>query len=293
MIFWVIVVIAAICCLDIVRQNKRKHREAEEAERRKKEEQERLRREAEEAKKAEEERRQRARREKEDAINRNPLASKYRIDEIPDEDYMHTLTITEMRQHLKSGFVAFDLETTGLSYFDDAIVEIGAVKVVDGSIVDTYSQLVDPERRMPPAASRVNHITDDMLAGKPKIYEILPDFLDFVGDMPLVAHNFSFDARFLMQACLRNRFRSPDNGFDTMLLARYYPEATNKKLGTLAKEAGIDVGTAHRALDDAKTAAMLLLDALGKKRTSKRTQAGPEAGLPETGKETDDSEESQ
>lgn len=279
-----VIAVLLICAVVATVNTQRAKRAAAEAERQRKEEQERKRREAAEAERAEAERRNRIFQDREDAINRNPLTAKYRIAAVPEEDTMHSLTITEMRQHLKTGFVAFDLETTGLSDADDAIVEIGAVKVVDGSIVDTYSQLVDPERRMPPAASRVNHITDDMLAGKPKIYEILPDFLEFVGDMPLVAHNIKFDAKFLMQACMRNRFRSPDNGFDTMSLARYYPEATNKKLGTLAKEAGIDVGTAHRALDDAKTAAMLLLDALGKKRTSKRTQAGPEAGLQETGK---------
>ena len=281
MIYLVFVVIAFICYLDIVRQNKRKHLAqlaAEEEERRKKEEQERKRREAEEAKKAEQEKWRRIRQEREDAINRNPLAAKYRIDAIPDEDSIHILNITEMRQHLKSGFVAFDLETTGLDSVDDAIVEIGAVKVVAGVIVASFSQLVDPERSMPPDASQVNHITDAMLAGKPKIYEILPDFLEFVGDMPLVAHNVRFDANFLMQACMRNRFRSPDLGFDTMTLARYYPNAANKKLGTLAAEAGIDVGTAHRALDDAKTAALLVIDALGKRRSLKRTQAGPEAG---------------
>lgn len=200
---------------------------------------------------------------REDAINRNPLAAKYRT-AFTEEVSVSKLNITEFKPYVKKCFVAFDLETTGLSDADDAIVEIGAVKVEGGQITATYSTFVDPERPMPVAASRVNHITDSMLVGAPKIYEVLPDFLEFVGDAPAVAHNARFDVNFISQACMRNRFRPLVMCFDSMSLARYWPDSPNKKLQSLAAAAGIDTGTAHRALDDAMTVAQLVLKSFAK-----------------------------
>ena len=176
--------------------------------------------------------------------------------------------ITEFTPISKKRFVAFDLETTGLSQ-DSSIVEIGAVRVENGVITEEFQQLIDPCFHIPYEASAVNHITDDMVAGMPKIYEVLPAFLSFVGDDVLVAHNAAFDIRILSNVCLQNRFKVPEDAFDTMSLARYYPEAVNKKLGTLAKAAGIVNPAAHRALGDAQTAALLVV-ATNEKRGKKK-----------------------
>ena len=108
---------------------------------------------------------------------------------------------------------------------------------------------------MPYEASAVNHITDDMLSGQPKIHQVLPAFLSFVGDDVLAAHNALFDMRFLAQACMVNRLRIPIVFFDTMNLARYWPEAEDKKLISLASAADIQIDDAHRALSDARVVA--------------------------------------
>ena len=192
------------------------------------------------------------------AIAAIPGAEKYRLAETQTEASFKKLNITEFTSISKSRYVAFDLETTGLDYGSDAIVEIGAVLVENGVITQEFHQMIDPERPMPYEASAVNHITDDMLSGQPKIHQILPAFLSFVGDDVLVAHNALFDMRFLAQACMVNRLRIPIVFFDTMNLARYWPEAEDKKLISLASAAGIQIDEAHRALSDARAVADLI-----------------------------------
>src|SRR5690606_32807161 len=93
-------------------------------------------------------------------------------------------------------FIAFDLETTGTLPGVDRIVEIGAVRFVNGEIDGVYSTLVDPQMPMPAGASAVNGITDEMLQGKPKIEELLSSLSEFCGDDILVAHNAAFDTQF-------------------------------------------------------------------------------------------------
>ena len=205
----------------------------------------------------------------EEAINRTPSARQYRLNYTQQEATVHDMTITEFTPISKKTYVAFDLETTGINNVNDAIVEIAAVRVENGIIVDEYHQLVDPDRPMPAEASAINHITDDMLAGKPKIHQVLPSFLSFVGDDALVAHNAPFDIRFICQACMRNRFRIPASCFNTMNLARYWPEAENKKLVTLAAAAGIEIENAHRAMDDTK-ALVSFINATNERRSHKK-----------------------
>jgi len=212
----------------------------------------------------------------EEVLAEYPEARKYRLADRQDEAASHLLTITEFTPISKKRYVAFDLETTGLSSGNDNIIEIGAVRVVNGQIEEEFQQLVDPVGPIPADASAVNHITDDMVRGQPKIYEVLPAFLAFVGDDVLAAHNVRFDAGFLNQACLRNRFSVPAGYFDTMALARYWPQAENKKLGTLAATAGIESEEAHRALGDARTVAALI-SATNKLRSDKAHKKAGEA----------------
>jgi DNA polymerase III epsilon subunit family exonuclease len=97
-------------------------------------------------------------------------------------------------------FIAFDLETTGTHPQEDEIVEIGAVRFVGLQAQEGFGKLINPGIVIPPDAQAVNGISDEMVAGKPKIEEVLGDFADFCGDLPLVAHNAPFDYKFLSAA---------------------------------------------------------------------------------------------
>lgn len=193
------------------------------------------------------------------AIAAVPGSEKYDLGKYQTESNAHILTITEFKPVSKDRFVVFDLETTGLDCGANEIIEIGAVRVENGEITAEYSQLVKPKNAIDPEATAVNHISADMVANQPMIYEVLPSFLTFVGDDVLAAHNVRFDYGFLAQACMRNKFRVPEMLFDTMALTRYYPEAGSKKLIALAEAAGIEIEIAHRALSDARMTAKLIL----------------------------------
>jgi len=213
--------------------------------------------------------RERKEREIEEAVRNNPGSEKYRLNYTQTESSVDMMNITTFTPISKQRYVAFDLETTGLKHNADAIVEIGAVRVENGEITEEFHQFIDPERPMPAEVSAINHITDDMLAGMPKIHQVLPAFLVFIGDDVIAAHNASFDYRFIAQQCMRNRFRIPEKIFDTMIMAKYWPEAENKKLISLATAAGIPAENAHHALDDAKMVAGLIA-ATNKRRAEAR-----------------------
>lgn len=206
------------------------------------------------------------------AIAAVPGSEKYSLEKYEAESNAHIMTITEFTPVSKERFVVFDLETTGLDCGESEIIEIGAVRVENGEITAEYSQLVKPYNSISAGATAVNHITEDMVANQPMIYEVLPSFLTFVGDDVLAAHNVRFDYGFLAQACMRNKFRVPEMLFDTMALTRYYPEAESKKLTALVEAAGIEIETAHRALSDARMTAKLII-ATNQKRNKKFSNA--------------------
>lgn len=151
-------------------------------------------------------------------------------------------------------FIAFDLETTGTVAGVDQIVEIGAVKFVNGVPESIFATLIDPGIPIPEAASRVNGITNDMLVGQPKITDVLDPFAEFCGDDPLVAHNAPFDAAFLTADIKRHETSAPRGVvLDTCTMARkVYPGLANYKLGTLVQHLSIIAnGDFHRAEADA------------------------------------------
>lgn len=117
-------------------------------------------------------------------------------------------------------FVCLDFETTGLSGQRDRVTEIGAVKVQEGEVVQRFSTLVNPGRPIPPRVVALTGISNDMVEPYPSIYELLPVFLGFLGNLPLVAHNAKFDCQFLerdlanMSRCLKTPVA------DTLQLAR-------------------------------------------------------------------------
>jgi DNA polymerase-3 subunit epsilon len=136
----------------------------------------------------------------------------------------------------------------------DQIVEIGAVLFDESGRPETiFSTLINPGIPMPEAASRVNGITDEMLVGKPAVTDVLDAFAEFCGEVPMVAHNASFDAQFLTADIKKHETNSPRGVIlDTLPLARkVYPGLANYKLGTLVQHLGIPAGSFHRAEEDA------------------------------------------
>lgn len=158
-------------------------------------------------------------------------------------------------------FITFDLETTGFLAGIDKIVEIGAVRFVDGQVDAIYSTLIDPKAPIPAAASRVNGISDEMVAGKPTIEAILPSFAEFCGDDIMIAHNAPFDFQFLTAEIKRLESPAPKGiVLDTYALSKkVYPGLANYKLGTLVQHLAIPAANFHRAEADATYCGHLFL----------------------------------
>lgn len=152
-------------------------------------------------------------------------------------------------------YVLYDLETTGISCNYDDIIEISAVRVRNGIIADEFSELVNPGRPIPYAASMVNNITDDMVAEAPMLAEVLPRFLSFIGEDILVGHNInSFDMKFIYRDCEKYYGQSLTNDYiDTLNVAKHvFPDWKHRRLSDLADYYGISTVGAHRALADCR-----------------------------------------
>ncbi|MFN8791788.1 MAG: PolC-type DNA polymerase III [Bdellovibrionales bacterium] len=150
-------------------------------------------------------------------------------------------------------FIAFDLETTGTVPGVDAIAEIGAVRFIDGQVDSLFCTLINPGRPIPPGASAVNGITDDMVADKPKVESVLGAFAEFCGDDIMVAHNAPFDAQFLIADIKKHECPAPRGIIlDSLPIARkVLPGLPNYKLGTLIQHLKIPARGFHRAEADA------------------------------------------
>lgn len=151
-------------------------------------------------------------------------------------------------------YVSFDIETTGFSPITDEIIEIGAVLINNGMIVDEFHTLVQPTQPVPFDITLITGITNDMLSDAPRFDEILCDFLQFIGDYPLIGHNVGFDVNFVYDGATRCLGHGIDNvHVNTIRLAKHAaPDLPNYKLGTVLKYFGIENDNAHRALSDAK-----------------------------------------
>ena len=165
--------------------------------------------------------------------------------------------------------VILDFETTGLSPdMGDRTIEIGAVCIEDGQVTGQFQQLMNPGRRISGFIEDYTGISNDMLKDAPPCSEVMRQFADFIDGYNLVAHNASFDKRFL-DAELARISRTYSGQFACSMLAarRIYPQASNHQLGTLVKYARIPVdGVFHRALYDSQMTARLwlaMLDSIG------------------------------
>ena len=174
---------------------------------------------------------------------------------------------------LSQTFVVFDLETTGFSNKNDKITEIGAVKVKNFEIVDRFNELINPEKDISYKVQELTGITNDLIKDKPTIEEILPKFMEFVGDSVLVAHNAEFDIGFINQKCKEMNIEFKNKSVDTLMLARILlPHLKRFKLNNLTKELGVPLHNHHRAVDDAAATAQIFikfLDMLQKKGAKK------------------------
>ena len=164
-------------------------------------------------------------------------------------DDLTKIAENEKGQDLEGTYVVFDIETTAVT---DRIIEIGAVKVEDGKITDKFSTFVNPKRPIPFRITELTGITDEMVIGSLDIETILPQFIEFIGDAVLVAHNASFDVGFIEQNCKRQKIEADFTYVDTVALARVLLPALNRfKLDTVAKALNISLENHHRAVDDA------------------------------------------
>lgn len=151
-------------------------------------------------------------------------------------------------------YVVLDIETTGLSSINDKITEFGMVKIEHGEIIDTYETFVNPEVHIPDNITQITGITDEMVENAPKIDEVIPKVLEFVGDLPIVAHNANFDIGFIRYNAKLLGYELNNVIIDSLQMSRdIFPNFKKHKLGILADNLGIEVDVAHRALDDVIT----------------------------------------
>ena len=157
-------------------------------------------------------------------------------------------------------YVAFDLETTGLSSLHDTIIEIGAAIMKGNEVLSTFQTFVDPHRPLQPKIVDLTGINDQMLAGQPDISEAMPKFLEYVGSRPLCAHNADFDIGFVTAACEKLGLPFHPTYVDTLILAQnLMPELGKYKLNIVADALSLPDFNHHRASDDAITCGYLLM----------------------------------
>lgn len=175
-------------------------------------------------------------------------------------DDLSVVTVADKGQKITDKCVVFDLETTGFSAAKNKIIEIGAVKVENGEIVDRFSSFVNPGEPIPYRITQLTSITDDMVMDAEPIDDVLPRFIDFIGDAYLVAHNASFDTSFIMENCARLGITYDYTHVDTVELARLLlPHLPKYKLDVVAKDLGVSLENHHRAVDDAECTAEIYL----------------------------------
>lgn len=163
----------------------------------------------------------------------------------------------ERETEMTGTYVCVDLETTGLEPKRDRIIEIGAVKVRDGVPQEEFSTLVNPQRQLEERIVTLTGIQEEDLKDAPRIEEVLPKFLEFAEELPLLGHAVLFDFSFLKRAEVNLGYSFERKGVDTLQIARkYLPELESRSLGFLCSYYEIP-HTAHRALGDARATAAL------------------------------------
>jgi DNA polymerase III epsilon subunit family exonuclease len=196
-----------------------------------------------------------------DLVNTDPRLS------FNDEFVELNLFNDDARQLLETDFVVFDLETTGAKCPPCRVTEIGAYRIEKGKIADKFHTLVNPEMPIPIFITQLTGISDSMVRNAPKFRDIAADFLDFIGDAVLVAHNASFDIRFLNHEIgkIYDGYKMANPHLCTVHLSRkLVPHIENHKLNTVAQYFRVSLVNHHRALFDAHATARIFVELLAK-----------------------------
>ncbi len=174
-------------------------------------------------------------------------------------DDLKEIVVNDKGQPLENTtFVVFDIETTGFSPIKNKIIEIGAVKIVNGEIVDRFSEFINPEVPIPYRITKLTSITDDMVIDAPTREVIIPKFVEFCKDAVLVGHNVGFDISFINQNCKELKIDVDYTTVDTLWLSRYFfPLQAKHTLDAVAKTLNVVLGHHHRAVDDAECTALI------------------------------------
>lgn len=182
-------------------------------------------------------------------------------------------------------YIVFDIETTGLSVVNNKIIEIAGVKMQGEKVVDSFSTFIDPHENIPYNITQLTSITNEMVKGAPDIKDKLPEFVEFIGDCVLVAHNAQFDIGFI-QANLKaiGLPPVPNPVLDTLELARYlYPDLKNHRLNTLTTKFKVNLENHHRAVDDAAALGEVLQnmikELIEERRTTKLSSLNDNVGV--------------
>lgn len=162
---------------------------------------------------------------------------------------------------MENNFVVYDLETTGLDTANDRLIELGAVKIEDGEVTKKFSTFVNPEMHIPDEASRINNITDDMVADAPKILDVMLDFKEFTKGCIICGYNnINFDDKFITRIGKELNIPFDNRKEDVFILVRQAGvRARNYKLTTVVEALGLTLENAHRAYNDAYATAQVLL----------------------------------
>lgn len=170
-------------------------------------------------------------------------------------DDLHTIVHGDKGQQLQDVFVVFDIETTGISPVNSKIIEIGAVKVENGTIIDRFSSFVNPEVPIPLHIEQLTGINDEMVLSAPLIEQVLPSFLSFCKGCVMVAHNAEFDMGFIKEKANRQAIALDVTYVDTMGISRFLLGQSKHTLDAVAKTLKISLENHHRAVDDAECTA--------------------------------------
>lgn len=180
------------------------------------------------------------------------------------DDLLETV-LNSKNQSIDNTFVVFDIETTGFSPIKNRIIEIGAVKVKDGEVVETFSEFVNPEVPIPYRITKLTSITDDHVKDADTIEKVLPRFLEFAKDTVLVAHNASFDTSFIQANCERLGYTYDYSCIDTLALSRSLLTKLHKfTLDAICKELNVTLEHHHRAVDDATATGLAFIKLIKK-----------------------------
>lgn len=158
-----------------------------------------------------------------------------------------------MKRLHETTFICLDSEFTGLDQKNDRVIEVAAARFTLDGIIDTYQSLVNPEHPISHESEKIHHISQKMISDKPKMGEILPDFLEFVGKDIIVGHAINFDLQMLEKEAKLCRIPFPQKNnecIDTLRLARSYGDSPNNSLTCLAQHFNVKSDGAHRAMTD-------------------------------------------